>query len=119
MLTPIQFARMAMIGNVRLLPVEIRETFIKAVLDARRSVVEYAGRDTKCPVCEMFGLNSDVIVNSTNAGKRACECRRCTATFTAISDDRISSGQDSDNKQVCESERKRKKSKRKKGNHNV
>lgn len=108
MLTPMQFARMAMVGNVRLLPVEIRETFIKAVLDARRSVVEYAGRDTKCPVCEMFGLNSDVIVNSTNAGKRACECRRCTATFTAISDLAYEIGE----KQRLEARKKGKKRKR-------
>ncbi len=86
MLTPLKFAKMALIDKIHLIPPDIRELFIKAILGARRSAVEYVENGTKCPVCSMFGMAGDVRINSTNGWKRACECRRCTATFTAISE---------------------------------
>lgn len=78
-----QVAFLILTGEVKKVNENSRIEIIRLVLSARKRVVQYVPGNTVCPVCEYFGLRGDVIVASSPGQTRRCECRKCTATFTA------------------------------------
>jgi formate dehydrogenase maturation protein FdhE len=79
-----QIARLILTREMAKINESTRVEIIRLVLSARKRVVQYRrNQQTPCPVCSYFEIAGDVIVIRTTQDVRYCECRRCTANFTA------------------------------------
>ena len=74
-------------GTTDLIPDELIEKVIKAVLGSKKKVVKYISKGTLCPVCRRFGLFTVANVSRKVGNLRYMDCSRCGCTFAAYCDD--------------------------------
>jgi len=71
-----------------LITAEARLELVIAVVKTSNTAVKYVFGATKCPVCALIGIDSNLGVFSTQEQIRYCNCDTCGCTIKAVGETR-------------------------------